>query len=124
MDRDDRPRSRRDRRFDQCGVDVVGIGLDVDEHRLGAGAPDGAGGGEEGVRRRDHFVAGADAAGQQRQEERVGPQRAADTASHAAVLGQLGFERFDLRAHHEHLAFEQAKDRGLDLVADRSGTAL
>ena len=119
MDRDDRPRSRRDRRFDLRRVDVVGIGLDVDENRFGAGSPDRAGGGEERVRRRDHLIAGADTASHQRQEQRIRSRGAADTASHAAILGQLGLERFHFRAHHEHLALEEPKDHGLDFVADR-----
>ena len=57
MDRDDRTRLRRHGRLDLRRVDIVGVRLDVDEHRPGAGPPDRAGRGEERVRRRDHLVA-------------------------------------------------------------------
>jgi hypothetical protein len=44
--------------FDQGGVDVAGGRVDVDEHRHGAQQHDGLGGGDEGERRGDDFVAG------------------------------------------------------------------
>ena len=54
-------RSRRDAPRDVVGIDVPGVGLDVGEHGRGAGVENGVGGGDERVRRADHFVAGADA---------------------------------------------------------------
>ncbi len=42
-----------------------GVAVDVDEHRGGAEQGDDVGGGDPGQRRRDHFVAGADAQRQQ-----------------------------------------------------------
>jgi hypothetical protein len=49
-----------DRGFDFGGVEVVRVRLDIDEDRLRPGAPDGPGGGEEGVRGGDDLITGAD----------------------------------------------------------------
>ena len=35
--------------LDLLGIDVLGLGVAIDEHSCGAGDPDGFGGGEEGV---------------------------------------------------------------------------
>ena len=51
MDGDDRARARRDRRVDRGGIDVVGLGIDVDEPRRRARRDDRAGGREERERR-------------------------------------------------------------------------
>ena len=119
MHRNDRPGSRRDRRLDPPGVDVVGVGLDIDEDRPGTGPPDRSCRGEEGVRRGDHLVSRPDVEGQKRQQERVGTRSTTDTACGAAILGQLGLEPGDFRSEHEHLALENLADDRLDLVADR-----
>ena len=116
--RNDRTRARRDGRFDLGRVDVKGIGLDIDEHGPCAGAPDRAGRREERVRSGDHLVAAADICCHQGQEESVGAGCAADSSGDAAQLGDLGFERSDLRAHDEHLTLEEPEDDGLDLIAN------
>jgi len=71
MHRNDRLRSRCDRRLDSHGVEVVGVGLDIDENRLGTGPPDRSCRGEEGVGRGDHLGSRPDVDGQKRQQERV-----------------------------------------------------
>ena len=57
VDRADRPGPRRDRRLDPLGVDQVGVRLDVDEDRRGAGVEDRVGRRGEGVRDGDDLVA-------------------------------------------------------------------
>ena len=57
VDRADRSRPGRDRRLDPAGVDVVRVGLDVDEDRRRAGGQDRADGRVEGVADRDDLVA-------------------------------------------------------------------
>ena len=74
VDRDDRPGPRRDRGLDQGGIDVVGVGLDVDEDGFRPGPPDGPGGGEERVGGGDDLVARLQAQGQERQEQGAGPR--------------------------------------------------
>ena len=118
MDRDDRPRLRRDGAFESCRVEVQGFGLDVDEDGRGAGAPDGAGGREERVRRGDDLVARPDSQGHQGQEQGVGARGAPDGEGGLAVAGGLRLELRDLGAEDEVLALDDAPDRAIDLVAD------
>src|SRR5690606_4377442 len=61
--------ARRDLGFDQRGIDITGVGLDVDEYRPGAQQHDDFGGGHEGKRRGDDFVARPDAQRHQRHEQ-------------------------------------------------------
>ena len=100
-------------------IDVVGLRVDVDEDRLGAGAGDRAGGGEEGVRRGDHFVARPDALGHQADQQGVAAGGDGDRVRAAAVLGQLGFAVGDGRAEDALLAFQHGVDGRADFVADR-----
>ena len=58
---------RRNGPFEQRGIHVVGVRLDVHEHRLRPQARDGAGRGKERVRHRDHFISRPHAAGHERQ---------------------------------------------------------
>src|SRR5271166_4063784 len=89
MYRNDRLCSWCDRSFDLHGVDVVGIRLDIDENRPGAGPPDRSGSGKEGVGRGDHLVSRPDVDGQKRQQDRVRTRSTTDTAGGATIVGHL-----------------------------------
>src|SRR5207244_3760894 len=65
--------------------EVEAARLDVHEDGPGAEPGDGAAGGEKGVRRGDDLVAGADAQGHQRHEQRIGTGGDADGVRHAQV---------------------------------------
>ena len=101
------------------GVDVVGLRVDVDEDRLGAGAGDGAGGGEEGVGRGDHFVARPDVLGHQADQQGVAAGGDGDGVRAAAVRGQLGLALGHGRAEDALLALQHGVDGRADFVADR-----
>ena len=90
------------------GVDVEGAGLDIDEHRPGADAHDAAGRGEERIRRRDHFVAGADVERHQRGEHRVGARRQADGVRISEGVAELALEAVDFGTADEALAVADA----------------
>ena len=68
----------RDRGLGRRRVERQAIGIDVGEHRRGAGHHDRQRGERRGERRRDHFVARTDAERAQRQRERVGARADAD----------------------------------------------
>ncbi len=72
VDRDHRLGLGRDRMLDLVRVDVERRRIDVDQLDVGAEVANDLGSGGEGVRRRDHLVARADAAGFERQ---VQPRR-------------------------------------------------
>ena len=67
MHRDDRLRAPGDGIRHLVDVDGVGPWIDVDEHRRGAGVPDGRYRRDEGERHGDHLVTRPDTGGQQRQ---------------------------------------------------------
>ena len=66
MDRDDRSRAGCHGRGGQCRIEVVGVGIDVDEHRGRAAVDDRVGGRDPRERGHDHLVARADAEGGER----------------------------------------------------------
>ena len=107
-----------DSRLDAGRVDVVGLRVDVDEDRLGAGAGDGPGGGEEGVGRGDHFVARSDPFGHQAHQQGVAAGGDGNRVRAGAIRGQLGFEVGDAGAEDALLALQHAVDGGADFVAD------
>ena len=93
--------ARRDGGFDLGRVEIVGIGADVHKDRRGAGLGDGLGGGVEGERGGDHLVAGADAAGQQRQVQRRRARGHPDGFADADEAGEGFLECPDLGPHDE-----------------------
>jgi hypothetical protein len=97
----DRLGARRDGGFEQTRVEVVGARVDVHEHRLRAGKRDHLAGRNEGERRRDHFVAAADAVRHQGDQQRVGAARRADAMLDADVLGELALQLLVFRAENE-----------------------
>ena len=125
VDRDDRLRlqpalalDHGDRRFEAGDVDVVGVGIDVDEHRLGLGQRHDFGRRGEGEARHEHRIARADAGGIERQQQRVGAVGAGDRVLDADIGGELALELGDLRPENVVAAFDDAIDGGLQPVAN------
>ena len=88
--RHDRGGLGRDGRLDALGVEVAGVWINVGEHRLQAIPQQRVSGGDEGIRRGDHFA--LDAQGLQRRHQgdgAVGQQR---QMFHPQVLGQRLFQ--------------------------------
>ena len=114
---EDRARARADHRLDRVDVDVVGVGLDVDEHRHEPGAHDRRDVGGERDRRRDDLVAGL----QPEQLDREIQRRRARVAHHAPALAeQLGdalLERAHVLADAQRLrTAAQHRDDRVDLA--------
>ena len=109
---------RRDLRLDLIDVDVVGRGVDVDEHHLRAGHLDRLGRGDEGVGDRDDLVTRADTQRLQRDEQRVGSVGNADAMTDPAVLREGLLERLDERAADEGGLLDHGGDRRVDLGFD------
>src|SRR5262245_17255324 len=96
MNRHDGPRPRGDGRRDRLRVDGVVVRADVDEHRPGPGALDGAHGGHGRMGNRDYLVARPDAGRPEAQLDRIGPVGHSDSVPAAQVLGAFRFKRLDL----------------------------
>ena len=120
--RDDRARARADRRLDRGEVDIAGDEIAIDEHGLGADLDDHVEDGEKALRRRDHLVAGTDAAKLQRDLDRGGGGRQHAGRAAAAKGGQRGLELPDPRAARELPRAQHVADAGDGgLVEDRAG---
>ena len=108
--------------LDARRIEVAGVGLDIDEHRRGAGLEDGRGGGDEAHRRGDDLVARPDIERQQRHVQRP---RAARHGQGVALL-EIGrkprLELRHVRACREDVAFQhlgEAVELGLaEVVAE------
>ena len=101
VDRYDRLRARRHRGFEQLRIEVIVLGRDVDEHRIGARVGNREGSRSERVGRGDDFIAGAHAELPQRQVERVGSAGDGHTRSRPAIIGELFFELADFLTEYE-----------------------
>lgn len=97
-DREDGLGAVGDLGFDEGGVDVAGVGFDVDEDRLGAEQDDDFGGGDECERGGDDFVAGADAKGHEADEQGFGAAGDGNAVFGAGVGGEALFEFADFGA--------------------------
>ena len=106
-----------DRRFEARNVDVVGVGIDVDEDRLGLGQRHDLGGRGEGEARHEHRIARSDAGRHERQQQRVGAVGAADGVLDPDIGRDLAFELGDLRPQNILAAVDDALDGGLQPVA-------
>ena len=96
MHRQDGAGARCDRRRHLVQIDVARVQSHVHEHRAGAHAHDDVGGGHEAQRRRDDFIALADATGEQRHLE---ARRRGGLGAHRPspeIARQLSFELRDL----------------------------
>ena len=119
MDRDDGLRARGDRVRRLVDVDRAGQRVDVNEHRCGAGVPDGRHRGDKGEGHSDHLVARPDTGGQQSQVEGTRARVDRDTMVGTAIGRELLFEGGHVRPESEPAAGEDVQDGGVDLVLDR-----
>jgi hypothetical protein len=94
--------------------------IDIDEDRAGAEARDATSGCEEGVRRRDDCVAGADAECHENHQFGVGAAGRGDGLAHSDVVSDGLFERFGLRAENEGLGVADFLDGVEELGFQRS----
>ena len=103
--------------LDEAGVDVAGLGFDVDEHWGGADQDDDFGGGDEGEGGGDDLVPGADAKGHQADEQGLGTAGDGDAVAGAGVGGQACFQFPHLGAEDELAVVEDAVEVALQLRA-------
>ena len=108
VDGEDRPRPLGQQRLEILGIERVGRLVDVREHGPRAGRLDARDRGDAGVRGRDHLVPLTDTDGLQRDRDRVGPGRDADSMSRPAVVGERALERLDRIAEDELAPVEHA----------------
>lgn len=76
--------------FDLVGVEVAGLGVDIDEYGLAAIPPDAVGGGDKGVRGGDYFA--CDVQGLQGCEQRQGSVCEEADVGHSQILGEFFLE--------------------------------
>ena len=88
------------------------VGAAIHEDGGGAGDPDRFGGGEEGVRVGDDFVARADAEGHEGEPDGVGAVAEADGELGAVIGGEFGLELLEHGAHDVLAALQN----GLDIL--------
>jgi hypothetical protein len=79
---------------------------------------DGGGGGDEGEWRRDHFVTGTDATGEQGKMQGAGARIHANGFGGAAIPGELFFKRRNLRPEDELRVLQNTEDGGVQLAFD------
>jgi hypothetical protein len=91
--------------------------VDVGEHRCGAGVNDDVGRGTEGERRRHHLVAGADAAGQQREMQRRGARVHGDGMRRPDIRREGLLELPDARTGGQPSRLERRDDLGYFVTA-------
>src|ERR1039458_402385 len=90
----------------------------LNEAGSGAGRDDGGGGGDEGEWRRDHFVTGTDATGEQGKMQGAGARIHANGFGGAAIPGELFFKRRNLRPEDELRVLQNTEDGGVQLAFD------
>ncbi|MPN01654.1 hypothetical protein SDC9_148864 [bioreactor metagenome] len=115
MHRDDRFGAWRDLARGVGGIEVERHRVDVGEDRLRPDPDDGAGGGEKGEGRGDHFIARADSGLHQGDDQCVGTGGHADGVAAAAISRRLLFEFRDLVAEDEALRIADGFDGIHDL---------
>ena len=119
IDRQDGAGIGGDQRFYLIGIDGVVAGQDIRDHGPGATVSDGGGRGDIGIRYRDDFVAGADAAGAQGEEESDGAGADGDRVFRPHLGGK---GRFEFRTHFCRVTVgveDERFDGGHKFVAER-----
>ena len=108
-----------DRRLEAGDVDIVGVGIDVDEHRLGLGQRHHLGGRRKGEARHEHRVARSDARWPYSGSSSASvPLAQADDMLDADIGGELVFELGDLGPEDILAAVDDAVDRRIEPVAE------
>ncbi len=99
-------------------INIIGVGLDVDEDRLGARHRHHFGGGDEGEGRHENGVPLANAETQQDQFDGVGAIGAGQAMGAAGEFRHVGFEGPDLRTHDIGAVVDHLQHRAFDGGAD------
>ena len=125
MDRDDRPRARRDRALDAFRVKIVRVGLDVGKYGGGANLRDGFRRGKKRVRGGDDFVTRSDATGKQRQLQGRAARGHSNCLADAQITRKGRLEALYLRPHDEAGTVDYPLDGSVDLgrAGRRTGPA-
>ena len=110
-------RSRRDRVVHAAGVEVHGLGVDVDEHGARTRERDHVGGRRERIGRHEHLVSLADPEREHGEMERGRSRRDGDRVLDSARAGELIFKLVDLLPHRQLPAFEHLGGGGGLLLA-------
>ena len=121
--RQDRLGAVGDRRLDLGDVHVEGVGVNVDEHRAGAGVVDRRHGRDEGAGDRDDLVPRTDPGRQEGQVQGAGAGVDADAEAPTAVGGKLLLERGDLLAQNELGGRQGLLDGGEEVLLDAAHAA-
>mmetsp|Transcript_20919 Transcript_20919/g.80520 ORF Transcript_20919/g.80520 Transcript_20919/m.80520 type:complete len:416 (-) Transcript_20919:3495-4742(-) len=116
--------ARRDRCFNEVGVDIGRVSLDVDEHRHATGQHDHLGRGRERERAGDDFIAGLQVQRHQRDEQSLGAAGDTDAMLGAGVGGQSRLHLLDLGAEDVLAVIQHPLDTGVDVVAQGRVLAL
>ena len=119
IDRQDGAGLASDEVFDLVDIDGVVIGRDVAQNGKRAALADGAGGGDIGIADGDDLVAGSDAAGAQRQQERDGAGVCGDGVTLPHFGSEGGFKLGANRVAAAVIVEQDGLERRHDLVAQR-----
>ena len=118
VNRHDRAGALGDSVGEQLRIDISGVGADIDEDRPGSRIRDRFRRCDEGVRRRDNLVAGADPGGQQPQVESARSRIERHAVGGTAVRSELALELLDLVTKDEFGALADAVEGGEDFVPE------
>ena len=100
------------------GIQVEGLGVDVDEDGGGADLGDGFGGGDEGVGHRDDSITWADSGRHEGEAQGVGAGVDADAVFGVAEFGEGFFEVLDVGSADESGVLEGFGDHGDSFSGD------
>ena len=110
---------RLDHIFEPIRIDRGGRRIDVGQHRLSTGQLNGCDRGDRGVRNGQDRVAGPDAAGSERDVQRIGAAAHPDRMLRAQIASELLFELDDFLAEDVHAAVQRPADGLIDLIPVR-----
>ena len=124
VNRQDRPGLVRNRAFNPARVDVVGTGVDIDQHRLRADVFDRLDRGCKRKRARDDLVARPDADAGNSQVQRIGAGSASHSMIHTEICGCGVFKCAyiapeDVGSAACDLEYARIEFRGMLLVSSR-----
>jgi len=118
VDGKQRPGAWRDAFRNARDVHVEGDGIDINEDGCRAAVGDGKDGGDVGVGDGNDLIAGTDAAGQQRQMQRLGAVGDAQAVRGATVGGEFLLECAYLRPQRVATGGQHGSDGGCYLILD------
>ena len=111
-------RARRDGLFDQRGIEVERLLVNVRIHRPRPAVRDGPARGDESERRGDDLVAGADIVQPHRDMQGGRAAVEAERVLHPAVRREILFKLRHVRPEAERTVVERTRQRGVQLRAD------